>query len=220
MRSLRHLLKTLVRQALVSRDGADDQRYPNLQVSYYLGKVGDAVAWFPYGFHANVPAGTLSVMWNLLGNPEARVVLPGSPASRPRPLAAGEVVVYHPGTGTTVHLKNNGDVEVTTDTRVVINTGTDTEVNAGGDVTLDAQGDVNATAAGDVNITSTGGVVNISGQVSMVSSGSISITGSGAVTVSGGSVTLSGGVTVDSRVFLNHQHSGVQAGAGNTGGVV
>jgi len=144
-------IKNVIRWAMTTRDGDDSGDCPKLQVGY-LGKIGDAAAWFPYGLHANVPAGELAVMFAMNGNPESRVVLPGSVKSRPHPLAVGEVVLYHPGTGAMVHLKANGDVLVSSPGNV--------SIEAAGDVTATAAGDVTATAAGNATITA-GGVAAI-----------------------------------------------------------
>lgn len=103
-------IKGMIRWARTSKDGSDAGQIPVQQVEY-LGKVGDAASWMPYGFHALAPAGELALVVSLQGNPESRVAIVGSPTSRPK-LAAGEVVVYHPRTGTKIHLKNDGTVEV------------------------------------------------------------------------------------------------------------
>jgi len=130
-------IKNVIRWAMTTRDGDDSGDCPKLQVGY-LGKIGDAAAWFPYGLHANVPAGELAVMFAMNGNPESRVVLPGSAKARPHPIAVGEVVLYHPGTGSLVHLKANGDVLV----------------QAAGNVAVEAAGTADVTAAGDITLTS------------------------------------------------------------------
>ena len=87
-------LKQLLRWARISLAGDDVAQYP-VQQTEYLGKTGYALMWFPYGFHANVPADTLTLLLSLQGNSESRVALPGSGPSRPR-VAEGEVVVFHP----------------------------------------------------------------------------------------------------------------------------
>ncbi len=112
MASLSDRLKNLLRWCKVTRDGgADADQFPVQQVGY-LEKVGDALMWFPFGYHANIPAETLAVMLSMQGNSEARVALPGSPVERPA-IVAGEVVVYHPATGSKIHFKANGDLEIT-----------------------------------------------------------------------------------------------------------
>ena len=98
MASSVNVLRRLLRWAKVSRNWGDDTNWP-IQQFTYLGKTGDAVDWFPYGYHANVPAGHLSLLACLQGKAEARVAFPGSPLERPR-VASNELVIYHPRTKT------------------------------------------------------------------------------------------------------------------------
>jgi hypothetical protein len=128
-------IKSLLRWAKTTRDEADADAWPTHQVSY-MGKVGKSLAWFPFGFHANVPKENLTLVMSMQGNPEARVDLPGSPLSRPV-AEPGEVVVYHPATGSKVHFKESGDVDV----------------ESVGDVNVDAAVNVNVTAAANVIVT-------------------------------------------------------------------
>ncbi len=128
-------LKSLLRWARISRTGDDARTRPVQQVTY-LGKVGDALMWFPYGYHAVPPEDELVLLLSLQGNPEARVGLPGSPTARPT-IASDEVVVFHPPTGSKIHFRSNGDIDIV---------GTN---------------DVNVTAAGDVNVVATSGKVTM-----------------------------------------------------------
>ncbi len=122
-----HLIRRLLRWARVTLPGDDTGDFPIQQVGY-LGKVGDALVWFPYGMHANIPADELVLAVSMQGNPEARVVLPGSPQKRVKPLAAGEVVFFHPDTGSKIHFKANGDIEITSTSEI--------KATAVGDVTI------------------------------------------------------------------------------------
>lgn len=128
------MIRNLLRWCRISRDGDDAGIFPIQQVAY-LGKVGNAVTWFPYGFHANVPADELAVLFSMGGNPEARAVLPGSPRERPK-VVAGEVVVYHPTTGTEIHFRANGDLEIASTGDVTV-TATNAKVTATATATVD-----------------------------------------------------------------------------------
>lgn len=137
-----NMIKSLLRWASVSRTGDDSGNRPVQQVTY-MGKVGDALAWFPYGYHAVVPEDELVLLLSMQGNPEARVMLPGSPTLRPR-IASDEVVVYHPPTGSKIHFRSDGDIEVS---------GVDLRVTTGGDVTVTSDGDIDVVAtSGNVRI--------------------------------------------------------------------
>jgi hypothetical protein len=74
-----------------------------------MGKVTDSVAWYPYGFHAVAELDSLGVMLNQQGDTHLHLV--GSPRQRIT-VGDGEVIVYHPDTGSKVHFKSNGDINV------------------------------------------------------------------------------------------------------------
>lgn len=161
MALLSRALKNAIRWCKVSRDGDEAAERPVQQVTY-MGKVGDALMWFPYGYHANVPAGELALMLGMQGNPEARVALPGSPTDRPTDLLPGEVVLFHPGSGSRVHLKNTGEIEISAQSPV--------DVNATGDVNVTAGGDATVTAAVDASVTAAGGIAKLEGDTVVIKS--------------------------------------------------
>lgn len=204
MASSSTVIKRLLRLCRISKIGDDAGRYPVQQVSY-LGKQGDALIWLPYGVHANIPPDKLAVMLALHGNAEARVALPGSPTDRPASLAEGEVAFYHPPTGSIIHFKANGDIEVTSIKTVKVDAAEDVDVDAAGDVTVDAGGKVNAVAgttitldaAGLITINAGAGLdVNVTGNADVTATGDVTVeaTGSGDVEVKANS----GDVTVES----------------------
>ena len=136
-------LARLLRWCRIPRDGEGSADFPIQQVSY-LGKTGNAVVWFPYGVHASIPEdqggnGSLALMLSMRGNAEERVVLPGSPQKRPMTLAPGELAVYHPPTGSLIHFRASGDVDITAP-----------NLNVVGDVTI--TGDL--TVSGDTALAS------------------------------------------------------------------
>ena len=134
-------IKELIRWCLISRGGDDAGNFPVQQIEY-LDKPADTAIHFPYGMHANVPKGTLALLWVLLGNSESRVAQPSSPLERIK-VAVGEVVYFHPLTGAKIHFKADGGIEI------------DSKANLNVTVT----GNVNIIATGDVNITATGNVI-------------------------------------------------------------
>lgn len=157
-------VKGLIRLARISAASADDRDFPDHQIGF-LGKEGNAIAWYPFGFHANPDKGALAMLFAIGGNPEARHVLPGSPKERIKPLAAGEVVYYHPATGSKVHMRADGsididaqlDLNVTVAGDAVINVTGDADIDIGGSMAIDSVGDVEVTApnfnvTGDVEI--------------------------------------------------------------------
>jgi len=153
-------LKRLIRWARITRESEDTGDFPIQQVGY-LGKVGNAVVWLPYGFHANIPENNLALMLAIAGNPEARVVLPGSPKSRVKPVTAGEVVVFHPITGSKVHFRENGDIDIEATGDLNVTVAGDANVTAGGAIAVTAGTTVDVVAPGEVKVESTGSHVNI-----------------------------------------------------------
>ena len=117
MASSPRIISRLMRWCRISREGDGSADFPIQQVTYN-GKTANAAMWFQYGIHANIPedqgggVGSLGLMLALHGNAEERVVLPGSPQRRPT-LEPGELAVYHPPTGSIIHFKANGDIDIT-----------------------------------------------------------------------------------------------------------
>ncbi len=106
-------LKRLLRWAKVSRDGGDDDGPFPIQQVEFLMKTGKAVVWFPFGYHANVTADQLAMLFSMQGNAEAGVILPGSPRERPA-LEPGEVAVFLPSGkgGAIMKLQEDGRILV------------------------------------------------------------------------------------------------------------
>lgn len=111
LRSLRRLVKSLLKTATTSGDVREDLPLPVVQVRY-RGKTGDAISWEPWGVHARVPKGEQTLLFGISGVPEARVLLATSGDRRPTDLAVGELAVYHPPTGAEVRFKSDGSIEI------------------------------------------------------------------------------------------------------------
>lgn len=167
-------IKSLLRWARISGTTADDTDIP-VQQSDYLGKVGDALIWLPYGYHASLPIDTLAIILAMSANADARVALPGSPRLRVQPIAVGENVVYHPGTGTKIHFKANGDIDIETKTP---------EGGTQGNINVIAN-DVNVTAAGDAAVVAVDATITSSGNVLVDCEGNVTVDSEATVTVDG-----------------------------------
>ncbi len=133
--SMMNALKNLIRLARTTRASADDTDFPIQQISY-MGKVGDALMWFPYGYHANIPPDYLSLFVTPGANNESRVAFPGSPQKRIKNLVAGEVVVFHPPTGSKIHFKADGSIEMLSDTAIKIQSAPKVEIFSATDVSI------------------------------------------------------------------------------------
>ena len=102
------VVSRIVRWAMVEGDSADGDPYQTQRLTY-LGKSGDSVSWYPYGFNANAPGGSLALMLAVAGDSSSTVHIPGSPRERPK-VKVGEVVLYHPKTGAKVLMKEDGGI--------------------------------------------------------------------------------------------------------------
>jgi phage gp45-like len=153
-------VKQLLRWCEVNEDNNESRiaNPPNIpeQEVQYSGKIGNSVAWFPYGFHANLPKDTRGVMLNLGSEPSNRVVLGGSPDQRIL-IETGEVVIYHPNSGSKIHFRANGDIDIATDTNINVSAN-DVTLEAAGNVEMGVGGNVEMSVDGDVSVDSEGTV--------------------------------------------------------------
>ncbi len=156
------MLKGLVRLAVVSSFSSDDKAFPIHKIEY-MGKVADAVAWYPYGFHANPGPDALAIFFAIGGNSESRVFLPGSPEDRiddllPTPLAENEVLLYHPPTKSYIHFKEDGTIDIDSQKDVNIRAIGNMVAAVEGNLDVDAKGTVDIDSVGKTTITGAGTV--------------------------------------------------------------
>lgn len=190
--------RNLIKLCRFSKNESDNGNAPLQQVEY-LGKAVDAIVVMPYGSHANIPEDFMAVLLQLSTQEQNRVVLPLSLVERPHPIESGEVVYYHPITGSKIHFKNNGDIDITTEANVNVNCD-NANVTCLTKATVTAP---NIDLTGDVNITGTLDVSGISTFASNVVAGAdVAVTGA-----------LSQGGT---DVGKDHGHSQDPDSAGNT----
>jgi hypothetical protein len=147
----------------------------------------------------------LALLLAILGNPDNQVALVGSPGDGPV-LAAGEVAVYHPTTGSKVHLLVDGSIRVTAGAASALFTSTGGVTITPGDVPLTVNGDL--TVTGDL----------IAGGATLASANIAGTLGAGTCTL-GATVTAGG-----ANIGATHTHVGsptAPAGAiSNTGAPV
>lgn len=146
MKNILRRLTNLIKKAVITKGADDTGNIPRQQLTYN-GKTADSEIFFPYGMSANMASGnrTMCVLFAMEGQEDNRIAMGHTPTLRPRNLAEGELVVYHPLTQTKMHFRNNGDLDITT-------------AGASGAVNLIAPGGVNVTAplttiTGDLTVT-------------------------------------------------------------------
>lgn len=197
-------IRLLIRRAVIA--AVDDSRSLQLvKVRGISGEVADGVERFQdYGFTSVPRAGAPAVVAALLGAADHLVALKvDDPANRLNGLADGEVALYS-RFGAKIVLRADGSI--------LIDSPDDVDVVAGGNVSVQAAGDAEVVAGGDGKLEATGSAE--------LTGATVTISATGAVSITGSQVSLSGDVQIDGKDFIDHVHSGVQAGPSNTGPVV
>ncbi len=141
------LFSNFLKFCRITRGSKDTDQFPVQQVEYH-GKAADVFIVMPYGSHANIPPDFLGLLFQISDQEENRAVLPLSAKERIKPLAEGEVVFFHPVTGSKIHFKNNGDIDIVT-TADINATCANANITATTSVTVDTP---TATFTGDVII--------------------------------------------------------------------
>lgn len=205
-----NMIKNLFRWARVTKAGPDNKQFPVQQVEY-LGKVADCMMLFPYGVHGNLTPDSLILMMSVQGQEENRVGIGGTPNNRPE-LAPGEVAYYHPPTGTIIHMRASGDIDINTGSgNVNVNT-TNANVTASDSVKIDTPETI---ITGNVQID---GSLNVDGDITGLSD--IIAT----ALLQGATLTISGNGSIGGKDFITHTHAQGNDSDGdsqvNTGGVV
>lgn len=116
---------------------------------------------------------------------------------RPIAVPAGEFLLQHQ-TGSLLHFKNDGSVELTSRTDLV--------VTVGGNLLANVTGNLDATVSGSTSVHSTGNIA--------LHAPTVAVTGN--LTVSGSAV-VTGEVTGNGIHLSTHVNSGVQSGGSNSG---
>ncbi len=197
---LENSIVNLSKWARVSEPMVETADWPYQSIEYLgLGSV-PSISWTPYGLHSSPPPDSVCLLVCLQGDEGARVHMAGSPNKRPVTLEEGEVVMYHPKTGSRVHFKDNGDIKVTSSTLVSI-------------VAPETTMSGNLTVTGDVTVED-GGIT--------VESGSITTEGIlGNITANLGTIkTLVGEITAIGKPMSTHVHAATGLTAPSGGGAV
>ena len=207
MRILSKMLAPLARRLRLSSGRAiltridDAAGVQGVQVSLLEGEMRDKVTRFQqFGFTSHPPAGCAGVFIALGGDRDHGVIVATDDRRyRVKGLEAGETAVYTHD-GTIVHLKKDGEIEMTPARRVTI-TAPDVEMSGN----LLVKGNI----VTEMNLTAIGGMT-VLGQGE--GGGTSSIQGNFSIT---GTIACNGKDIGDT-----HKHQGVQPGSGSTGTVV
>ncbi len=143
------MLANILKWCSISKTGNDDKNFAAHQISF-LGKVSDAVVISPYGMHSNIPLDSLSLVCSIQGHSANKAILGVTPKDRPE-LKEGEVAIYHQS-GSTIILKDNGDIDLTPGSGVINMSG---DANISGDLAVSGNTALADVTSNGVNIGST-----------------------------------------------------------------
>ena len=199
-------VRNLIKRGVVTRAGTDNLAYPIQQITY-SGKVCDTEVIFPFGLHANLSStnDTLCSIWAVEGQEDYRIAMGYTPGLRPRGLAEGEVVLYHPYSQSQVYFRSNGDIDVTSNDISEDETGGNVNVKITRNMDVEVGVDSNVVITGNAAIEISEGdltlgvvegqaTIDVKGDVALtVSEGSASVlaeVGDVALTVSEGDASI------------------------------
>ena len=145
------MLRTMIRwgTTTLARVGGSNGQTPVQQVTY-MDKVSDVVPWLPYGFAASVPPEELTVLLSILANSDSTVSLPGSPGKDPE-MVKSEVALYHPETGSKVHMRADGSIDIIAGAASIVLTAAGGIILKPGSIPVTIDGDLVVT--GDATVT-------------------------------------------------------------------
>lgn len=116
---VRKMLGKLIRWAVTETGPVDKGAYQSQQIGYLRRPGSKSASIYPYGFNALAPEDILSILLSISGQGDARAHMPISGPDRVK-VKPGEVVVYHPATGSKIHFKANGDIDIKAEEQVNI----------------------------------------------------------------------------------------------------
>lgn len=135
---LRNMIVTAVTTGIET--STNESQFAVQQIEY-MGKTTDCLVFFPYGQFARLPKEQFLLLFSIGGEENHRATFgSGNPVDRPE-IDQGEVVYFHPQTKTKLTFKNNGDLDI------------DSQSN----LNITVNGDINLTPNGRVNLGSGGG---------------------------------------------------------------
>ena len=110
--SLSNTASNVTKWARVSEPMVETADWPYQTVEYLGSGPAPSIPWTPYGLHSSPPPGTTCLLVCLQGDEGARVHMAGSPNKRPVVIAEGEVVIYHPKSGSYMRFLDDGNITI------------------------------------------------------------------------------------------------------------
>ena len=196
--------KNLIQLGQVSLSGDDSGPMPVTQVQSY-GQASDVLVVWPYGMHGNLPVDSYTISWSINGQQENRAIVGFKPDIRQKNLKPGEVIFGNFVRKSTIFFDDDGniivncekDIKVTVKGASIVNITGDAALIIGGAATIDVTGNTTLTTP----LATVDGDLTVTGDLTVQTN-----------TILGANVTSNGKDISDT-----HKHSGVTAGAANTG---
>ncbi len=189
-------LRNMITWASITKISKDDKDFVVPQITYGEKNAANSVAVYPYGYHAIAPVNSLAVRFSIQDQEENRAHIEFDSKNRiKRGLKSGEVIVGNQGKKTYIFFKEDGSIEIKTDSTVTI----DGNLVVTGTIT----GQSNAEITGNLTVNG-----NIMG-TNIIATGSLA---------AGGEITANTTTTpivVSSIPTAYNVHTHVSNGAGN-----
>lgn len=152
----------MLSRLLAKITGADKKKkYPDQQADI-MGRVGDYIIIYPYGMYCNLPSDVL-----------AEEIKPGMlvpiTVVRPDDVAQGEPVIYHPVTNARITFRNNGDIDIQSNTIINVDSTTKVVVTS---PDIELIGNAKLGGSGGQAIARIGDTVDVAGVPGTITSGS------------------------------------------------
>jgi hypothetical protein len=121
MFNLKNKILQIIKQVFVWRDNKkDDSIYPTNEIEYN-GKKSLVNRLSVYGYNYNPPKDTWGLSFSSQGKESTKFVLFYEMDERKKELKPTEICIQHPKKGSSIYLKEDGDIEINTTNNIKIN---------------------------------------------------------------------------------------------------
>lgn len=117
---IKNKIKNIIKQVVCSLSDKDSSIYPKNQV-FANDKTSQVNRWSIYGYCYNPPEQTLGLAFCSQGKESTKFVLFNNPTDRKKELEPGEIAIYHAQSGNYLYLKNDGGIEIKSNSDITLN---------------------------------------------------------------------------------------------------
>ena len=196
------LIRNMIKRAVVTLNPPDTGQIAVAQVKWSSSNTANNVQVItPYGFYSIAPAGSMALMFNIMGQEENRAAIIDNPKGRFKNLKPSEVVVGNPKTTSVIKFLENGDIEITGKANQNINITGNVNLTVGGNITVNVTGNMTSTIGGTLTADVTGNTTITSPIVKV--DGALQVTGEITAFFGGTPITM----TDIKTTFNTHTHN-------------